>query len=324
LLVFSNRLPISVIVGDGLDMKRYGGFLKAVRVTAIVLVVGFSSYYLGRNILQGLDDLLAAAVRINYCSLAISLLLTVGCTILGAWEWQLLLRGLGHDLGARKGMRIHLLASVAKYAPGYLWQILGKVYLSERQSVSRKRAVASVGVEFSLIVVTGTLLALMTLPSTGLLDSPLLPNLGPGIALILVPLAVLPLLLPALRRASSWSQIGERFPIVNELNYTLLVGVTVAIYLTWLVLGLGFVLLIDSVYPISANDIPTYIFALAASFILGLLALFAPSGIGVRESTMAFLLGSCMPLSVASVIAILARVVTMFADAACFVVGLGL
>jgi len=305
-------------------MKRYRRLLTAVRVAAILLVVGFSFYYLGRNISQGLDDLLAREIRVNYLSLAISLLLTTGCTILGAWEWQWLLRGLGHDLGTRKGMRIHLLANVAKYAPGYLWQILGKVYLSERQSVSRKRALASVGVEFSLIILTGTLLALMTLPSTSLLGSPLLPILGPGMALILVPLATLPLLLPLLRRVSSWSQIRERFPIVSELDYASLVGVTVAIYLTWLVLGSGFVLLIDSVYPISIDDIPTYIFALAASFILGLLALFAPTGIGVRESTMAFLLGSCMPLSVASVIAILARVVTMLADVASFIVALRL
>ncbi len=305
-------------------MRRYRRLLRAVRVAAILLVVGFSFYYLGRNILQGLDDLLATAMRINYFSLAISLLLTAGATILGAWEWQLLLRGLGHDLGARKGMRIHLLANVAKYAPGYLWQILGKVYLSERQSVSRKRAVASVGVEFSLIVATGTLLALVTLPSTGLLGSSLLPSLGPGLALILVPPAALPFLLPLLQRVSSWSQIRERFPIVSELDYTSLVGVTVAIYLTWLVLGAGFVLLIGSVYPISINDIPRYIFALTVSFILGLLALFAPSGIGVRESAMAFLLGSCMPLSVASVIAILARVVTMLADVASFIVGLRL
>jgi len=321
--VFSNRLQTSVF-GDGLDMRRYRRLLRAVRVAAILLVVGFSFYYLGRNILQGLDDLLATAMRINYFSLAISLLLTAGATILGAWEWQLLLRGLGHDLGARKGMRIHLLANVAKYAPGYLWQILGKVYLSERQSVSRKRAVASVGVEFSLIVATGTLLALVTLPSTGLLGSSLLPSLGPGLALILVPPAALPFLLPLLQRVSSWSQIRERFPIVSELDYTSLVGVTVAIYLTWLVLGAGFVLLIGSVYPISINDIPRYIFALTVSFILGLLALFAPSGIGVRESAMAFLLGSCMPLSVASVIAILARVVTMLADVASFIVGLRL
>lgn len=305
-------------------MRRHRRLLRAVRVAAILLVVGFSFYYLGRNILQGLDDLLATAMRINYFSLAISLLLTAGATILGAWEWQLLLRGLGHDLGARKGMRIHLLANVAKYAPGYLWQILGKVYLSERQSVSRKRAVASVGVEFSLIVATGTLLALVTLPSTGLLGSSLLPSLGPGLALILVPPAALPFLLPLLQRVSSWSQIRERFPIVSELDYTSLVGVTVAIYLTWLVLGAGFVLLIGSVYPISINDIPRYIFALTVSFILGLLALFAPSGIGVRESAMAFLLGSCMPLSVASVIAILARVVTMLADVASFIVGLRL
>lgn len=305
-------------------MRRYRRLLRAVRVAAILLVVGFSFYYLGRNILQGLDDLLATAMRINYFSLAISLLLTAGATILGAWEWQLLLRGLGHDLGARKGMRIHLLANVAKYAPGYLWQILGKVYLSERQSVSRKRAVGSVGVEFSLIVATGTLLALVTLPSTGLLGSSLLPSLGPGLALILVPPAALPFLLPLLQRVSSWSQIRERFPIVSELDYTSLVGVTVAIYLTWLVLGAGFVLLIGSVYPISINDIPRYIFALTVSFILGLLALFAPSGIGVRESAMAFLLGSCMPLSVASVIAILARVVTMLADVASFIVGLRL
>lgn len=321
--MFSNRLQTSVF-GDGLDMRRYRRLLRAVRVAAILLVVGFSFYYLGRNILQGLDDLLATAMRINYFSLAISLLLTAGATILGAWEWQLLLRGLGHDLGARKGMRIHLLANVAKYAPGYLWQILGKVYLSERQSVSRKRAVGSVGVEFSLIVATGTLLALVTLPSTGLLGSSLLPSLGPGLALILVPPAALPFLLPLLQRVSSWSQIRERFPIVSELDYTSLVGVTVAIYLTWLVLGAGFVLLIGSVYPISINDIPRYIFALTVSFILGLLALFAPSGIGVRESAMAFLLGSCMPLSVASVIAILARVVTMLADVASFIVGLRL
>jgi uncharacterized membrane protein YbhN (UPF0104 family) len=48
--------------------------------------------------------------------------------------------------------------------------------------------------------------------------------------------------------------------------------------------------------------------ALAISSTLGLIAIFAPSGLGVREGALVYLLSSIMPTPVAVIISILTRI----------------
>lgn len=75
----------------------------------------------------------------------------------------------------------------------------------------------------------------------------------------------------------------------------------------WLVVGLGFYMLICSIYPIPWDEMLYVggIFGLSA--IIGILAIFAPSGLGVREGIMIFGLTLIMPNEYAVIISIISR-----------------
>jgi uncharacterized membrane protein YbhN (UPF0104 family) len=78
--------------------------------------------------------------------------------------------------------------------------------------------------------------------------------------------------------------------------------------MAWVVGGVGFYLFVDSIFPVSPHQILFLTGALAFSSILGLIAIFAPSGLGVREGTLVYLLSYIMPGSVAVVISVLTRI----------------
>jgi uncharacterized membrane protein YbhN (UPF0104 family) len=72
--------------------------------------------------------------------------------------------------------------------------------------------------------------------------------------------------------------------------------------------GVGFYLFVDSVYPVAPQYILFLTGALAISSTLGLVAIFAPSGLGVREGALVYLLLLMMPPPVAVIISVLTRI----------------
>jgi uncharacterized membrane protein YbhN (UPF0104 family) len=86
----------------------------------------------------------------------------------------------------------------------------------------------------------------------------------------------------------------------------------------WLILGFGFYLLMASIFSI---EIRHYFFvtgAFALAGIIGIFALFAPSGLGVRESVLLFCLPLIMNEGLAAAAAILSRVWITLAELICF------
>jgi uncharacterized membrane protein YbhN (UPF0104 family) len=78
--------------------------------------------------------------------------------------------------------------------------------------------------------------------------------------------------------------------------------------ISWLIGGIGFYLFVDSVYPVAPQYILFLTGALAISSTLGLIAIFAPSGLGVREGVLVYLLLFMMPPPIAVIISILTRI----------------
>ena len=71
--------------------------------------------------------------------------------------------------------------------------------------------------------------------------------------------------------------------------------------------GLAFSVLASSFYPISSSQIPSIAGALAAAVLIGFLTPIAPSGLGVREGVLSWLLSSTLPGSIALMLAVLSR-----------------
>ena len=66
--------------------------------------------------------------------------------------------------------------------------------------------------------------------------------------------------------------------------------------------GVGFYLFVTSVYPVMPDYILFLTGALAVSSMLGLMAIFAPSGLGVREGALVYLLSFIMATPIAVIV----------------------
>ncbi|MCK5760325.1 MAG: hypothetical protein KAH33_03470, partial [Candidatus Delongbacteria bacterium] len=83
--------------------------------------------------------------------------------------------------------------------------------------------------------------------------------------------------------------------------------------INWLVMGLAFVVFVNIFTELSIIENPVSLFILPVSWTLGLLAIFAPGGIGVREGIMTVYLSMFIGSGLAAVIPWLYRIwLTLF------------
>jgi len=100
----------------------------------------------------------------------------------------------------------------------------------------------------------------------------------------------------------------KKEPLSLSISYWDILWILFVCILSWIVGGIGFYLFIDSVHPVAPQYILFLTGALAASSTLGLIAIFAPSGLGVREGALVYLLSFVMAAPVGVILSILTRI----------------
>jgi len=219
---------------------------------------------------------------------------------------------------------------MARYVPGNVWHVLTRVLWVERYGVPMAKGFASMVMELATKIASAALVFAVSL--LWWQDTRALANSVPRPALIGVVVVGVPLLLLGLHpRALRWAlnkglRILKRDEIDLSLRYRDVLAVTGYWAASWLVAGVGFYLLIRAVVPASlpasAILVATGIYALAWD--IGFLSFITPSGIGFREAAIVALLlasGLVAPgpasVGVATVIALLARLLTTLAELTC-------
>ena len=92
------------------------------------------------------------------------------------------------------------------------------------------------------------------------------------------------------------------------MKYTQILKVVLMFIGNWLIVGLGFFMLVKSVNPVVGRNEMLFCAGIyGISAIMGILAIFAPSGLGVREGIILAGLMLIMPESDAAVISVISR-----------------
>lgn len=268
-------------------------------------------FYLGLNLRNTGSQL--GELRIQFGRLGLAWLLTTTAVFLGALGWWFTLKALDQPADLLSSLRSHLLSNLAKYVPGYAWQLVGKALLTRRMGLSGRTVGLAMALELAQLVLAGLALSAVLLPKELVQGWPVLADLGLGPlrALGLSVFAGLPLA-AGLLLARRWrNQLGE------QLRPPMFFFAMLAILAGWLLFGYAFWLIGASLHPLSVMDLPLFIFTLTASFLLGLAVLFVPGSLGVRESIMVFLLSSAsLPAAIAVVIAALSRIIVTLSELA--------
>ena len=209
-----------------------------------------------------------------------TLLIAAWRGMLGAWNASLTFGDAAH---------IWFVSNLGRWVPGKVWQIAAMGAMARQRGVPAAAAAGSSIVVNLASIVSGFALVLLT--GSSVLDASA--RGGRALATILVVgvtalLLVLPALLPVVARLAA-RVTGRPMALPRIPARALWLAVT-STAVAWLLYGTAFALFTRGIVVGSTGSIPGVVPAFVAvytgSYLAGYLALFAPGGIGVRESVL--------------------------------------
>jgi hypothetical protein len=281
-------------------------------------MLAVSAWYIWDRSSAGYTTISAADFSLDPRRLIVSWLCITASTALGAWEWVLLVNALGGQLDIIPGMRIHLVSNLAKYVPGFIWSYVGKAYLATRQGVPAGIAALSVVCEFIIVFSDGGLVLALCLPYSGIVPWSaglrLTFQLG---AILLAGTSIVGVATAGRWLVSRSERIGVVQDLLNMANWSQVTLVIGAVLLTWCLLGFGFSALNGQPSPNAWQDMLRHTFALVSALLIGQAAIFAPTGIGIREAVLVALLSSGNSTALIVVTALVFRIEMMIGEVFC-------
>lgn len=230
-----------------------------------------------------------------------------------AFGWDLVLRALGHWLRPARAQMAWAQSLLARYVPGGVLMIVGRVLLAEREGVPRRTTLASMVYEQGLMVVAAILVGSWALAGSRELGSEAgrlaFLALAPVLLLVMHPRIFGPLANRALR-------IFGREPLPALLPLRRLLTLLAYYLLVWAIFGLGALFAARTVYEVGASDFAALMAAQALGYSVALLAFIFPGGLGIRDGTFALVLDAALPggFALAAAIAIAVRLLTTLAE----------
>jgi glycosyltransferase 2 family protein len=226
---------------------------------------------------------------------------------LSALGWDLILRFLGYRIGPGRAQVAWGQPLLARYVPGSVLYVLGRVLLSERAGVPRRITIASVVYEQAISATSGIAFAAYFLIShPDLQGQPLR-----WAVLLLIPLLIT-LLHPRIfgPLADRLLRAFGREPLPGVISLRGVIALILFYIFNWGVVSVGIYCVARSVSSIPFNEVLTVGSAQAVGYVAALVTLVAPAGLGVRDAAFAWAVKSAVPgssFAVGSLIAIAVR-----------------
>jgi uncharacterized membrane protein YbhN (UPF0104 family) len=236
--------------------------------------------FVGRALARNWDQFrsLHVTLTIGPGWIAGSVLMVLLTYVMQVESWRRILAGWGQRLGFRAAARVWSLANLGRYVPGKVWSVAGLVL----QAIS---------------LGTGVAVVAAVAPAS----APPLRLAAAGLAAVLT-IAVL--VWP--RTARRIGRLVNATAPLEPLRPLAVLTAAVLTVLSWGTYGAAFWMLTRGLVPDTPLPLTAAIGAFTLGYILGVLALFAPGGVGVRELVLIGLLapflgsGGAVAVSVAS------------------------
>jgi uncharacterized membrane protein YbhN (UPF0104 family) len=226
---------------------------------------------------------------------------------LSALGWDLILRYLGYPLGIGRAQVAWGQPLLARYVPGSVLYVLGRVLLSERAGVPRRITLASIVYEQALSATSAVIVAAYFIIQHPDLQGQ---SLRWGVLLLIpVTIALLhpkvfgPLVNKALRAFG-------REPLPGVISMRGVIVLILFYCLNWVVVALSIYCIARSVTFIPFSDLLLVGSAQAIGYWAALVTLIAPAGLGVRDAAFAWAVKAALPgrsFALGSLIAIAVR-----------------
>ncbi|GAA1327957.1 hypothetical protein GCM10009592_15400 [Brachybacterium rhamnosum] len=257
------------------------------------------------------DEVSAALVSMDPLLLVAALALGLVYVVLTMLSWRAVLADHGTPLPMSSAAPVFLVSQLGKYVPGGVWNIVAAAEMGADHRIPRRRSVSAMLVTLLISMVTGLMLAAISMP----FSPPALADRF-GWVLVLLPLFVIVLLPPVLGRIVALAlRVTKGEPLERPLRWR---GIGAAVgwqLLAWIVAGLQvWVLAVGVGMEADARSVLLCIGGYGFAWVVGFLVVVVPAGAGVRESILAIMLGASLSTGGVLAVVLLSRVVLTLAD----------
>lgn len=289
---------------DSGEPKRRRIRVDLLGIVFVLLAVGVAAWAL-RAELPAVGD---AMVKIGWWRFLLAGVLAVAGLLATAEVWRHCLAALGARVTPAAARRIFFPAQVGKYLPGSVWPFIAQVRYARRYDVRPGLALLAGTVFLVVHLVTSVAVSALLLVSQPTLFS----KFG---WFGLVGLLSLALLHPKLQ---AWlvRKLAKRTEGVEppSLGWTDVLRPLAWMVPAWVCYGLaGYVI----ASPLGADGLQLFLVAsgaFALGWLVGLLVVFAPAGVGAREAVLILVFTPALGIAGATSVALLLRVVHTLAD----------
>jgi hypothetical protein len=258
---------------------------RRVRLVAHVLLLGGLAFILVR-LRSVLHDSNIHLTQAGWGWLAGAVVLGVAAVIGSSLIWLVILRKLGLPVPWPTAA-IYLQAQLGKYIPGTVWQYASRGAMARAHGLSVGAVVRSLPIELAATICAGGAFAFLALGWWGAI----------AVAAVIV------------FAGGVGTNLGE-----GRIARRVTAQVIPLYAATWPVIGVSFWMTARAFLHVSPSDLALYTGAFAVAWIVGLVAIYAPGGIGVREAMLVAVLGPRIGSAEALLIAAASRIVFTLAD----------
>lgn len=285
------------------------------KVISSVLVVLLFLFLLWK-IIDDFDQIKSVQWKFQPGNLVLLLLALLPGPFVNALSWHLMTKALGEDIAFKDNFRIWTYSNATRFLPGSIWQYAGRVYMLSQKGVSKTFTTTVLLVESVFNLAVGSLVVLLVLNFWSL-------NIPPFVQNLLVPFLLLALFVMLFLTGNRivFLQTAIRgitkndFVKISKIRVKWLPLILISVLTQFVLAGLSLFLISSSIINISLNGAIFFVGVYAATWIIGYITFLAPSGLGVRETSIAGLLTLYMPISFGGVIAILLRILQTISEA---------
>jgi len=236
-----------------------------------------------------------------------------GCINVAAYAYvvYLLYNKLGAHISYRETLCIILVSRIGLYLPGKIWYASNFYLFSRKLDLSPPVIAQTFGVTNMFFFMTGAVCSLPIVLTFFSYSQQILSIIFIfGLFVILHPkslnyiVSFLPRLHNLVRDKAYFTKISSQ----------LYARITAYFFALWLITGIRLYFCTRTVTPVDYHDFMAVLAASASSLLLGMLAIFAPAGIGVREGVGVLVLSTIISVETALFVMLISRLLSAITD----------
>ncbi|MBE5958096.1 MAG: hypothetical protein E7254_04440 [Lachnospiraceae bacterium] len=301
--------------------KKKKKIVSVVKFIFLALVL----YYLVRFFKRNISEIREEHIKINWFWFTMAILMYFVYKTTQAFLWHYITKLNKCSIKASTAVTTYLYSTLGRYIPGKVFTLAARFPAYDEQGVPMRKVTICFLLE-NLCTLFGAaflfLISLIFFPRERLLTliRYVVPNSISDSTAVLVFIAAIAVIVvvffiminPKILNFffGIIEKITHKKDLIIEINYPDMIKVVICFILNWIICGIGFYMLVNSFNPINASEFLFVggVYGLAVT--VGFFAVFAPSGIGVREWVMIFAfttLTGLMSNGMAGIISVVAR-----------------